>query len=434
SDAGYIGTRLTDDHPISFTYDAALATKNRKLHRPSTLAAQLPLDPQGQLQCTTCHDPHNGSRGHFLRMSNLNSRMCTRCHDHRGWAASAHATASASVTGAARDNWGNVPYRTVSELGCEGCHRPHNARGRERLMRHEVEEDNCFSCHDGSVAAKNIMSEFGKRWAHPVGKSTGVHNPAEDPRTMQDHVECSDCHNPHQVAGSGRNASAPFIGPAMKGVSGLSSSGVPIAEATRQYEVCYKCHAKRNPVREPLVDRHVRNNNIADKFSLSSVSFHPVEGYAQGTSVPSLLEPLKHTSIIYCTDCHGSNSARVKGPHGSTYRPLLVRNYSIANPTSTRESPQAYALCYGCHNRRSILRNAGFKEHKKHLDKKISCSACHDPHGVQSTTHLINFDREVVFASKTAGKGPIFEDRGFRRGSCTLLCHGEDHDDQDYRP
>ena len=427
-----MGTKLSDDHPISFVYDSALAAKNPHLRSPAALPAALPLDHEGRLQCTTCHDPHNDSLGHFLRMDNRNSEMCISCHDIDGWASSSHAMSSSSVSGAQQDRWDNVMGRSVRELACEGCHRPHSAGGRRRLMRREAEEDNCLSCHDGSVAKGNLAAEFRKASSHPLDRTTGVHDPTEDARTMQEHVECSDCHDAHQSSGS-NSAKAPFLKASMKGVSGLTNTGVPVSAATYEWEVCYKCHAKRDPVREPLVDRVIRNNNIAQQFALSNASFHPVEGVGKNQNVPSLLEPLRTTSIIYCTDCHGSDG-NARGPHGSSYRPLLVRNYDFENPDSTSESPLAYSLCYGCHNRDSILKNRGFRYHRKHLDKKASCSACHAPHGVEQNAHLINFDRKVVFPSKKAkgDKGPIYVEMGFRRGSCTLLCHGKDHDGKRY--
>ena len=141
--------------------------------------------------------------------------------------------------------------------------------------------------------------------------------------------------------------------------------------------------------------------------------------------------------MVKCTDCHASDSSTIRGPHGSVFSPILVRNYSTAD--FTPESPSAYALCYGCHDRDSILGDESFKEHDKHIKgEDTPFSACHDPHGISYTqgsssghTHLMNFDRSVVFKSEGAGRLE-FNDLGDRRGECYLTCHDEDHKPQDY--
>ena len=78
-----IGRDLTNDHPVSFPYDATLLGKDASLKDPSTIS---PLKLyNGNLECCTCHDPHEyGSttgKAPFLRMSNANSALCTQCHN-----------------------------------------------------------------------------------------------------------------------------------------------------------------------------------------------------------------------------------------------------------------------------------------------------------------------------------------------------------------
>ncbi len=73
-----LGTDLSDDHPISFVYDAALAAKHPGLVDPGNLPKTLPLDSTKSLQCTTCHNPHESNRGKFLRMDNPAGR-CASC-------------------------------------------------------------------------------------------------------------------------------------------------------------------------------------------------------------------------------------------------------------------------------------------------------------------------------------------------------------------
>ncbi|MHC4686757.1 MAG: cytochrome c3 family protein, partial [Planctomycetota bacterium] len=71
-----LGTDLSDDHPISFVYSAALSVEDVQILPPSTLPGQLRLDRSYELQCTTCHDPHDNQHGNFLVMSNRRSGMC----------------------------------------------------------------------------------------------------------------------------------------------------------------------------------------------------------------------------------------------------------------------------------------------------------------------------------------------------------------------
>jgi len=155
---------------------------------------------------------------------------------------------------------------------------------------------------------------------------------------------------------------------------------------------------------------------------------------------------LTATSILYCTDCHGDDAGVSRGPHGSSFAPILRVRYETAD--GTRESEPAYALCYRCHNRTSILGDSSFRKailsnkggHSGHLAAGAPCSACHDPHGVQedslsgSHTHLINFDTRIVSPVGTVppNNKPVFNDTGVFSGSCTLVCHGVVHTNRSY--
>jgi len=83
-----LGTDLGNDHPVSFTFDTSLATADGELFDPSTANSGLggTIDADllfgGQLECATCHDPHNGSGlDKLLRLSNAGSALCLTCHD-----------------------------------------------------------------------------------------------------------------------------------------------------------------------------------------------------------------------------------------------------------------------------------------------------------------------------------------------------------------
>ena len=77
-----LGTSLTDDHPINFTYDAALATADGGLVTPvstSQVVAGVPLY-NGMVQCASCHNVHDPANVPFLRLSNVGSALCLSCH------------------------------------------------------------------------------------------------------------------------------------------------------------------------------------------------------------------------------------------------------------------------------------------------------------------------------------------------------------------
>jgi predicted CXXCH cytochrome family protein len=73
-----VGTDLSNDHPVNFTYDTALALSDGGLKDPSTLS-NTPLF-NGTIQCASCHDAHDDTNGAFLVMSNNNSSLCLECH------------------------------------------------------------------------------------------------------------------------------------------------------------------------------------------------------------------------------------------------------------------------------------------------------------------------------------------------------------------
>jgi predicted CXXCH cytochrome family protein len=82
-----IGENLGDDHPISFTYNTALAGTDGGLWDPATHDSGLggtitnDLLYGDKMQCASCHDVHNGAGViHLLRVSNTGSALCLTCH------------------------------------------------------------------------------------------------------------------------------------------------------------------------------------------------------------------------------------------------------------------------------------------------------------------------------------------------------------------
>ena len=210
-----IGTDLTNDHPISFTYNSTIAGYDGELRSPDgtivgnrvagAAKPKMPLE-NNQMQCSTCHDPHlrdkatNNGNAKFLRMnrfqvnqptggafSTSSDIICLACHDKGGasWAQSAHANslvATQLYKGAAAqqrefpsslDSPANA-NPPVWQVACLNCHDTHTAQGARKLLREGTDsiaspksggaaalEETCYQCHTDSAASAVTYTTLG---------------------------------------------------------------------------------------------------------------------------------------------------------------------------------------------------------------------------------------------------------------------------------
>ena len=98
---GFGAASLTNDHPISIEYDTALAAIDLGLHDPAATAVTIGLGGDkprtgtvdsemlsgGKVECSSCHDVHNGAVGPgtnfepLLKVSKAGSTICLTCHN-----------------------------------------------------------------------------------------------------------------------------------------------------------------------------------------------------------------------------------------------------------------------------------------------------------------------------------------------------------------
>jgi len=307
--------------------------------------------------------------------------------------------------------YGELPShldRAKNPAGCSGCHSPHGVKGTPTLKASK--DDFCYNCHgmktlEGGVVAKTDMQSLFNKWSrHPVRDTAIYHIEGEDlpeknPATPR-HVACRDCHNVHRLT-----ASEPW-----KGVSGYTREMIRGREATKEYEVCYKCHTDS-------ANLPFGASNLRLLFDPANPSYHPVEAAGRNTDVPSLIRTMSVHDTIRCSDCHGNDDPfGPQGPHASAYSPILKARYER---NEMPESPDAYALCYTCHDRRSILANESFRAHREHIVfNHVPCSACHTPHGSRINPDLVEFDETFT---GTAPASYIPDVSG--RPTCFLTCH-----------
>jgi predicted CXXCH cytochrome family protein len=409
-----LGTDLRNDHPISLSYADFLATGSELNETAFILQKGIRLEEGLYLQCSSCHDPHKDRYGNFLVLDNSSgSPLCTACHNLSGWNQSSHRLG------------GNGPYAVENAMkGCENCHQPHNAKGTGYLLQQTGEEDNCLGkCHNGSgYSATDIRSQFARIYSHPVaGSPAGTHQTNEDCETARYHVECNDCHNPHQA--NNTTPGAPYNG-RLQGVKVRKMAGDTFEYAARgsEYLVCLKCHganqgAFRSITEPPSPSRQIDERDQSIRFNADNPSRHPLMADRLGTGA-SLKTDYQTTMIrILCTDCHAS--------HGTDNAHLLVARYDQSDYGSY--SSTAYALCFRCHDETYILSaRSAFSRHNQHvINGRIPCSFCHDPHGISRLSgitategdhrHLINFDTGKV-TKETAVYDSVAR-------SCSVSCH-----------
>jgi len=172
-----IGINLQNDHPISFTYATAEAADDQLRTSglgtdidnrvPGTSNPLIPLE-SGQVQCTSCHDPHvvdatdPAVSVKFIRdglnrfqenlgplsdnsFDDTNDIICLGCHKKTGWSQSSHAVstvANETYTAAAaslRDFPAGIP---VYKAACLNCHDTHTVQGARKLLREGTDDTN----------------------------------------------------------------------------------------------------------------------------------------------------------------------------------------------------------------------------------------------------------------------------------------------------
>jgi hypothetical protein len=443
-----LSTDLRDDHPISFLYTEALAAK-AGLVPPSSLPGQVRLEKGVSLECTACHDPHDNQYGKFLVMNNGDpskpdfaggSPLCSACHIPAGWQNSTH----------------NDPTVPSLSKGCLECHMVHNAQRPVRLLAWGELEQNCMgSCHDGKdIYSTNVKPLFALNMhRHPVEfnnpEPSQEHDEMESLPAEFYHVQCVDCHSPHQVneANSPMN-NPPAISGRLRGVRKDTAGNY----ATTEYDVCFKCHAgpwaeRFYGVTEVRPDRMIPEPDQAKRFDLRNPSFHPVTADRRSQGASLLLEIQVSMVRVYCIDCHNSDqSSRISGgsggangPHGSQFPHILAARYDMPFVGATREpyNNALYSLCFRCHSASYVMESGtafssastAQNHHATHVrDRQIPCFVCHDPHGVSwqrggtatNNAHLINFDKS--YAAGTVVANPVYTSES-GGGNCTVNCH-----------
>jgi predicted CXXCH cytochrome family protein len=259
-----------------------------------------------------------------------------------------------------------------------------------------------------------------------------------------------------------------------------------VAPVTAEYQLCFKCHSGYTTLPADVPDKPSQNaSDLAVALNPANPSYHPIEAPGRNQT-QKLADSLAGTSpyklwtfgtgdTVRCVSCHASNTTGTSSDpaqnapgatltvHASTNRGILTRPYEnrVLSAAGQFYDNAGFALCLTCHMetpymnryRPAAAEGTNFVFHGLHMSGITSkgsggldidtpgagqgnarCAECHfDNHGTTEppTTQKLSGDRLVVFApdvlpSRSMGGVPTFT-KTATGGTCTLTCHGKDH-------
>jgi len=332
---------------------------------------------------------------------------------------------------------------------CAGCHRSHTNPA-PHLQAAWPEEQICYICHslDG-FANSDVQAAFTSQqnsatayYSHPVELAAGIHilsaleNAPSFFSAENRHVECLDCHDPHDAGD--RESAAPILQEQVRRASGIAplynGSGAPsdfvwLQPAQYEYQLCFKCHSSfvslptyppagwdgMNTITDGLAkltnvepEQILDNRDLALEFNPNNTSYHPVMALGKNSSIPSesFVQGWSVSSLVYCSDCHSNPYAASQGsgPHGPMLHLLNERTSYITVNAGSTPLYTGQEVCFNCHrfenyvNGSSRETDTNFRRsnrnlHQAHSDE-ASCYMCHDSHGSEQL-HLINLDASI---------------------------------------
>ena len=392
-------------------------------------------------QCATCHRAHTAKSPALLVSAAPQASLCFTCHDGTGALSDVKA------------------YYTDPKV-------PANDPSTGSYYR-----------HDSLVASTHVLAE--------TNEFGGVSNR---------HAECSDCHNPHEPAGANSTSSpagTPWLASGrLAGISGVAvTNGVGGTTPTYtwldgtttpiqfEYQLCFKCHSSFTTLPINTSGKPSRDvTDVAKEFNPNNDSFHPVEAQGKNAtakkaaslagSSPYKLWTFTVDDTVRCTSCHASGTSLGTpaagdslAPHTSQYRGILIAPYQDRALRLEGDAYNAadFKLCFLCHtdspfNGSGSTAATAFNLHNMHvrgidgngvLDSasidtpgagkgNAICSECHfRTHGTGATANQ-NL-RMVEFAPNIeAFNGTLSWSHSATGGTCTLVCHGQEHDGETY--
>jgi predicted CXXCH cytochrome family protein len=418
---------------------AAATEAPASIHGPYSMATD---------KCGICHRSHAAKAPNLLTQPNQQSTLCFTCHDGLG----------AST---------NVKEQFTDPLV------PDNDDAKRLYYRHDTVSTTATNAHISAGAnefggVNNRHSECGD-----------CHNPHQANGTNSSTTPAPST----GVTASGRLTGVSGVSVA-NGAAGTAPTYTfldgksPETSITREYQLCFKCHSSFTTLSSngSFGPSRYRLDKAAE-FNPNNPSYHPIEAAGKNTT-PAMTASLAGGSIwkltvnstIRCVNCHASStkynlvtppSATGDLPMHTSRNPgILLANYRnrvLMGPDEAYSSGN-FALCYMCHSKTPFDSSddsaTNFSEHELHVSKlddgdggsastdidtpgagrgNALCAECHFRQ--HSTTFAIPGQTipgsRLLSFSPNVGGARTWTKGATRGGSCTLTCHGENHNETD---
>jgi len=394
---------------------------------------------------------HGSSSSLFPSGNGRETRLCIQCHNPHG--------DGDSIWGVYPSATGNLEERgcysngAIEGQGCHGMNGSFRPVGADDIYSQILKS----SGHGVTATAKIHSGDWQSTYSY--GRESRVPNSGFFAGSNW-HVECVDCHNPHEASSGSHFVGSNEIGPALLGAWGVEpiNGGAWVAPTafnivdfntivgSMEYQLCFKCHsyfAFGNTPPSGFTDN-------AREFNPANLSYHPVEdtiptnSYTSPSEINEFIETMEvpwdngtHDKMT-CGDCHASdNSSDPRGPHGSNNEHILIGS----------SAPTAFELCTKCH-KASVYAptfdpgstEAGSRfdwqttqnenaSHYAHFNKGIGCRQCHggrqsprpslppqeSPYPIElGSLHGANRFPGLMNGTNISYYGP---------GTCTSTCH-----------
>lgn len=242
-------------------------------------------------------------------------------------------------------------------------------------------------------------------------------------------------------------------------VAWAAATGYSAAPATKEYQICFKCHSNANAnVATWGGSGAAAWTDLSIEFNPANRSFHPILGALNGTgsgstslNLAQLKNGWKPGDVMTCTDCHATDSAASKGPHGSSVKWMLAgvqkawpytSAASNGASTGTAFTMTGYAtnvntvnglFCANCHDCSSTGHGSSWTG-KSGSHTGAACYTCHIrvPHGgkVSRLISTTNVPARYRPGGVTGGTNPQFTTfskanyNSYAKSNCNASCSG----------